>query len=237
SDVVDYLNIFQRIRYEKGVFTFKWSEDMIPHILNLKDHYNLTDLEVKSNFKSSFSWTLYDYLKSHYGYWHKPISKEALMKIFNVENIKSYQNNTGLFKNKVLDSAIAEINQYTELEVRYEVEKQGRAISGFDLIWSTGTNIKSATKKQIKELKTLIDVIVKDEYKYIDLNEQEDRQNAIKLIQEIKRMTIHTQEPICLTYDKADWFIKQANSTLKSLENLYSRRDRKVLYYDWREDD
>lgn len=29
NDIVDYLNIFQRIRYERGLFTFKWSEDMI----------------------------------------------------------------------------------------------------------------------------------------------------------------------------------------------------------------
>src|SRR3954464_8948931 len=27
NDIVDYLNIFQRIRYERGLFTFKWSED------------------------------------------------------------------------------------------------------------------------------------------------------------------------------------------------------------------
>lgn len=40
------------------------------------------------------------------------------MKLFGVEYVKSYQNNTGLFKNKVLDVAIKEINRLTELEVR-----------------------------------------------------------------------------------------------------------------------
>lgn len=59
---------------------------MIPHILELKEKYIITDLTITSQFKSGFSWTLYEYLKAHYGYWHKPISKEALMRLFGVEN-------------------------------------------------------------------------------------------------------------------------------------------------------
>ncbi|WP_256860476.1 hypothetical protein [Paraliobacillus ryukyuensis] len=55
------------------------------------------------------------------------------------------------------------------------------------MIWSTGKNIKNATQNQIKELKTLVDVILTDEYKYIDLFKQEDRQNAMRLIQDIKK--------------------------------------------------
>ena len=58
---------------------------MIPHILELKEKYIITDLTITSQFKSGFSWTLYEYLKAHYGYWHKPISKEALMRLFGVE--------------------------------------------------------------------------------------------------------------------------------------------------------
>ena len=76
---------------------------MIPHILELKEKFILTDLSITSNFKSSFSWTLYDYLKAHYGYWHKPISKEGVMRLFGVKESKSYQTNSSLFKRKVLN--------------------------------------------------------------------------------------------------------------------------------------
>ena len=136
NDIVDYLNIFQRIRYERGLFTFKWSEDMIPHILELKDKYNLTDLTIKSKFKSGFSWLLYDYLKARYGYWHKPFPKKHLCDSF-VLRIQKLSNEFSLFKKKVLDVSIDEINQYTELNVWYVEEKQGRSIIGFDLHWST----------------------------------------------------------------------------------------------------
>ncbi|WP_083387006.1 RepB family plasmid replication initiator protein [Planococcus faecalis] len=43
---------------------------------------------------------------------------------FGVENTKTYTENTAQFKRAVLDRAIKEINQYTELDVTYEVEKE-----------------------------------------------------------------------------------------------------------------
>ena len=38
----------------------------------------------------------------------------------------------------MLDVAANEINEHTELEVRYKEETKGRTIVGFDLHWSTG---------------------------------------------------------------------------------------------------
>ena len=66
-----------------------------------------------------------------------------------------------LFKRKVLDVAIGEINQYTELDVHYKEEKKGRAIVGFDLIWSNGTISAHATEKQIRELKAILNIILR----------------------------------------------------------------------------
>ena len=123
---------------------------MVPHILELKEKYISTDLTITAEFKSGLSWILYDFLKAHYGYWHKPISKVGLMKLFGVEEKKTYQRNASLFKKYVLDVAIGEINEYTELEVRYKEEKKGRSIVGFDLIWSNGKTVASATKNQIE---------------------------------------------------------------------------------------
>ena len=149
NDYFEYWNFFSGIRYKEGLFTFKWTEELIPHILELKEKYIMADLTITSKFKSSFSWTLYDYLKAHYGYWHRPLKKEELMKLFGVDDKKSYQSNTSLFKKKVLDVAVNEINEHTELEVRYKEETKGRNIVGFDLIWSNGRTVASAAKRQI----------------------------------------------------------------------------------------
>ncbi len=234
EDTVEYWNVFQRITYDKGTFIFKWTEDFLPHILELKEKFVTTDLSITSKFRSSFSWVLYDYLKAHYGYWRKPISKEALMKLFGVENKKTYQKNTGDFRKTVLDIAVAEINQYTEIEVRYNVEKEGRAIVGFELIWSSGENIKSATKKQIRELKSIVDQVMNDWTEFININDEKDRQSAINIVKETRDMLPLTTEPICVTYDRADLLIKKANWNIRELHRLANKKE--SPYYNWLED-
>lgn len=236
NDSFEYWNVFQGIRYKEGLFTFKWSEAMIPHILELKEKFVATDLLITSKFKSGFSWTLYDYLKAHYGYWHKEISKESLMRLFNVHDKKTYQKNTSKFKSTVLDVAINEINKYTELEVRYTEKKKGRSIVGFDLIWSSGKKVKSATKKQIKELKAILDAIFNDMFEFMNLNNKENRERAINIIRESENMRIYTKEPISITYERADQLIFTANNNLRELVNMLKKekndRDTSV-YYNW----
>ena len=236
SDEFDYLHVFQRIQYKKGLFTFKWSEDMIPHILDLKERYNLTNLTITSNFKSSFSWKLYDYLKSHYGYWHKTMTKEALMKLFGVDDKRTYQNNTGKFKQTVLDVAIAEINEHTELEVRYEEEVKGRSIIGFDLIWSNGKTVASATKKQINELTAILDIIFEDTFKFVNLKDDNNREQAIEMVRSMEQMKVHTKEPICITKEKADTLIQQANWNLREVNHFLEEDSKEKLpFYNWLE--
>jgi plasmid replication initiation protein len=236
SDEFDYLHVFQRIQYKKGLFTFKWSEDMIPHILDLKERYNLTNLTITSNFKSSFSWKLYDYLKSHYGYWHKIITKEALMKLFGVDDKRTYQNNTGKLKQTVLDVAIAEINEHTELEVRYEEEVKGRSIIGFDLIWSNGKTVASATKKQINELTAILDIIFEDAFKFVNLKDDNNREQAIEMVRSMEQMKVHTKEPICITKEKADTLIQQANWNLREVNRFLEEDSKEKLpFYNWLE--
>ena len=237
NNYFEYYNVFQSIKYDNGLFRFKWTDDMVPHILELKEKYITTDLTITSQFKSGFSWTLYEYLKAHYGYWHKPISKEPFMRLFGVENKKTYQNNTGRFKNTVLDVAIAEINQYTELNVWYVEEKQGRTIVGFDLHWSTGKKVDSATKKQIKELKTILNAIHEDMFKYINLQNGENRQAAIELVRDSEAMHVYIEEQICITREHAERLIMDANWMLRELERLLEAdKKSKPVFYNWLEE-
>lgn len=240
----DFLHVFQRINFKNGLFTFQWSEDMIPHIQDLQELYIVNGFMTISNFKSSFSWILYDYLKGHYGHWHKPVSKDALMHLFNVHDKKTYQSHTGLFKKTVLDVAINEINKYTELEVWYKEEKEGRAIVGFDLHWSAGEKIETATKKQIKELKSIIETVFDDMYEYVNINDVNDRQRAIKLTREVEEMRALIAEPICITKEKADESIKKATRNFRELNRLFEENkklislglEKKVKFYNWLED-
>jgi plasmid replication initiation protein len=237
NNYFEYYNVFQSIKYDNGLFRFKWTDDMVPHILELKEKYIITDLTITSQFKSGFSWTLYDYLKAHYGYWHKPVSKKGLMRLFGVEEIKSYENNTGLFKKRVLDVAINEVNQYTELNAWYVEQKEGRAIVGFDLHWSTGEKMTSATNKQIKELKTILNAIHEDMFNYMNLRNDENRQAAIELVRKAETMYIYIEEPISITKEHADHLITDANWMLGELESfLEADKNSKLPFYNWIEE-
>ncbi|WP_186672966.1 replication initiation protein [Sporosarcina sp. BP05] len=242
NDSFEFNNVFQSIKYSKGLFKFKWTEDMIPHILELQEHYITTDLSITAKFKSGFSWVLYDYLKSHYGYWHKNLSKDALMKLFSVEDKKTYQQNTARFKISVLDAAIEELNKYTELEVWYVEKKEGRSIVGFELHWSSGQKVAAASTSQMEALERVLNAIEKDMWIYIDLNNNDHRKEATELVRKSMEMQVGIKEGK-ITKERAKTYLADANAYIKRLEKLLElnnesteRKVKRVPFYNWLEE-
>lgn len=237
NEEFSFTNVFNSIKYKKGNFLFKWNSEFIPHILELKDKFVLTDLAITSKFKSGFSWTLYDFLKAHYGYWHTELSKEALMKLFSVENRKTYQKSTAQFKRGVLDIAIKEINKYTELEAWYTQIKVGNKITGFKLHWSTGKTIPAATDKQINLLREIHDEVEKNMLEYLSFKDVQNLDKARHHIISIK--DIYKKKKKGLSNKEANELIQKAKLDYLQLETLLEqdgkKRD-KSIYYNWLED-
>ncbi len=228
-----FTNVFSSIEYEDGVFNFEWNRKMIPHILELKT-YSLIDLTIVSKFKSGFSWTLYDYLKGHYGNWHKELSKEALMNLFSVENRATYNKNTNRFKHSVLDVAIKEINDHTELKVWYTENKTGNKITSFVLHWSTGKQLAGATEKQFKLLKEIHNEVEKNMFDYLSVKDIETARNYI-----IKIKEIGIQMKKGMSIAEADESIKESLEYYKQLEHLVEMNGKQrdtSIYYNWLEE-
>lgn len=230
----NFTPIFSNLYYEDGTFSVEWNERFIPHILELKDKYVMTDLTVAAKFKSSFSWILYEYLKALYGYWHKELSKEALMQLFSVENRKTYVQNTNRFKYSVLDVAIEEINEFTELKVWYEEIKVGKKITGFKIKWSVGRREVSATDKQLSQLREIHDEVERKALEYFSIKNPKDLEMARNNIMKIKN--INQQIDDKLTIEKAKDLIWEAKNYYIQLENLLKldgeKRDTSV-YFNW----
>lgn len=239
NDKFKFTNVFSDMEYDNGKFIFGWNSKILPHIIDLKEKYITTDLTITSKFKSSFSWTLYEYLKAHYGYWHKPFSKDALLRLFSVETKKTYVNNSARFKKTVLDVAIAEINEHTEFNVWYQEEKRGRAIVGFDLHWSTGTKEAAATKSQIKELNTIIHTVIDDMFTYVNVSNDEDRNQAIDLVNKLRDYIKHIIEPVEITQQYANELLDRAKIYFKQLQLILERNNvpmPKKIFYNWLEE-
>lgn len=239
NDKFKYWNVFGGIEYEKGLFEYEWTSRMLQHITNLEDNYLATDLTVVSNFNSSFSWTLYDYLKANYGCWYKTLSKQATMNLFGVESKKSYQNNTGLLKKYVVDVAIEEINKYTELEVKCESVLDGRSIVGFKITWSTGKVIQKASEKQMEALRTIVDTVIQDIHLYNKIEDTDNREKVLDVFRtmcEIKTLYFEDEvgmssELYITTYTKANGLLEKLNHLL--VQSGEEPIDAEVPMYDW----
>lgn len=230
--------MFSDLSYNNGTFKIEWNHKFLPHILELKEKFVVTDLTITSNFRSGFTWILYDYLKAHYGYWSKELSKEAILNLFAVEDKKTYQKNTNRFKKTVLDVAINEINKYTELEAWYTEIKVGNKITGFKLHWSTGKQVSAATEKQIGLFKEISSEIQKNVLDYVSLKNEQYLNRARSYISDFRDL-IYKMESRPLTVEKADECIKGALEHYKQLEQLLvkdgQKRDTSV-YYNWLEE-
>ena len=220
SEEWELKSVFDAIGYYRGTVSFSWHKDMLPHITALKSKYTRLDLSITKNFKSRYSWTLYEYLLAKYGYYQLEFTKEKLMQLFSVSDRKTYINNTSDFKNRVLDVAIDEINEYTEYTIKYDELKRGRSIIGFKLFFSRGKTFKGATKKQTNYIVDLL-ANLKDEYyfKIIDIADREQSDKANQVIFETLKST-RSVDFNRLTHDKADELIKTLNSTIKLLDKM-----------------
>lgn len=222
KDKFKFYNVFQYIGYERGDFQFQWSEKILPHILELKDtgKYILNDFDISKMFKSTYSWILYDNLKARYGQSTLSLTKEEWLTMFNVAETKSYVNNTSIFKRKVLDVAVAELNDHTELNVSYTEQKKGKAIVGFDVHWSRGELIYSATDKQISYLQTLIDEAKANSILYVNLGNAELRIQAIALLKKVEELEKYTQPPSLLTTEAMSDKINEAKECIRKLNAI-----------------
>ena len=224
NDRFRFRNVFQEIDYITGKFNFKWTDALLPHILDVKDKYILTDLTLASQFNSSYTWTLYEYLKAKYGLWYVVLSKEDLMTMFDVTSTKSYVENSGIFRRKVIDVAIDEINKYTELEVSCENIKLGASITHFKLIWSTGKTVNKATKKQTDILRTFCNAIVNDTSMFLNIDDRDDREKVIVIVKkalEIRHKYLDgdlglTAEKYSELAIECEGYIKTMNSILEN---------------------
>lgn len=115
-----------KINKDSGVVDVTFDRMMIPYLLFLRDRFTQYQLRNVIAMGSKYSPRLYELLKSYEGL-HEPIVFELdyLKEKFFAQTYDRYPD----FKRKVLDLAVSEINQFTDLNVIYTPEKNGRKVA------------------------------------------------------------------------------------------------------------
>jgi len=118
---------FQSMEYinEMGMIEVKISEDLKPHLLNLKNRFVQCELENLLSFKSIYSKRLYELLVEYQKIGNRTIKVKDMQDMFQVpKSLLVYAD----FKRFVLEVALKEINEKTDLNFSYTPIKLGRKV-------------------------------------------------------------------------------------------------------------
>ena len=139
----------QKISYidDAGMVELQFTDAVIPLITRLSEQYTEYELKQVSELQSEYSIRLYELMMQ----WKaigktNRISVDDLRRKLGVEPGQYKKMNN--FKARVLDHAINQINEHTDIQAEYEQHKNGRTIAGFTFKFKvkkskekTGTNI------------------------------------------------------------------------------------------------
>ena len=137
----------QTIEYKdgEGFLAIKFSNEILPYLTNLKDNFTTYNLQHVAKFKSTYGVRIYELIKQ----WCNTkkcieISIQEIKEMFQLDNKYS---RTDVLKKRVIESALRDINNHSDLYVKYENIKEGRRIVGFKFVFKD----KKTTKEQIEK--------------------------------------------------------------------------------------
>lgn len=131
-----------RYRSDEAIIEFSFDAKLKPYLLQLKNQFTSYRLSNILNLNSTYSIRLYELMKKwqHIGKWTCSV-KDLRDKLG--ANAKSYSV-YGNFKNRALLSAIAEVNDKTDIHIKFKEIKKGRAVDCIEF------SIQHLQEKEIK---------------------------------------------------------------------------------------
>lgn len=119
----------------EGRIHLTFGPDVVPFITRLEKHFTSYDLAQVSGLTSTYAVRLYEQLIAWRSTCNTPeIKLEDLRRRLGVE--ESEYKDMRNFKARVLDLAIKQINQHTDITASYEQHKSGRTITGFSFTFT-----------------------------------------------------------------------------------------------------
>ena len=196
--------IFQWLQLAKydgrGTITLMLSNQIAPYLLQLKSWFTKYQLKNILAMKSFYSIRLYELLKLTIG----ENRKKTMKYVFEIQYLREYfecENKfkqIGQFKEKVLDIAIRDVNEYSEFKCTYECRKTGRTIT--EILFLLEKKEEQQTKPEKKQEKP----------------EQEIKPDLDDLIDQLREII---KEPLKTKEYKS--ILQAADNNIKLIEQKY----------------
>jgi plasmid replication initiation protein len=128
----------------EGKATLYFSPEIIPYLSQLSQKFTAYKLVYVAQFKSSYSIRLYEILVQWASIGEREVKVDWLRDIFRVENkYKTIKD----FKKYIIDPAVTDINQHSNIWVEYGQRKAGRTITHFQFRFGLKNQTVAPTKK------------------------------------------------------------------------------------------
>lgn len=208
--------------------TIKFSPDVVPLIIGLNSKFTSYELQQIVNLQSRYAVRLYEMLIRWRDTGKLIISLEDLRFSLGIQKAE-YQLMSN-FKSRVLDLAITQINQYTDIEAIYEQKKNRRKIIGFEFTFKVKHEqveepdfFADEKPKKIKSKKTQLPLPI-----LTSLSEQELLLTKTKAEEYIHKKQITDEEHkanIFKLAEKEGWGLE----TIKKEQDIYRQQNEKIL--------
>jgi len=124
-------NWFHHIQYEvgKGIISIQFHDDLAPFLLNLQSQYTKYRLGYVMNFKSEYSFRIYELMKEYEKIGERTIPLDDLRHLLYIDKDK-YTKYSHL-KERVINKPLEEINKHSDINVELiKEEKEGKKVVG-----------------------------------------------------------------------------------------------------------
>jgi plasmid replication initiation protein len=152
------MNWFSRIGYEgDGTLTFRVDPDLKPYLIGLKKRFVKYNLANILPLNSTYSIRVYQLLKEYEKIGSRTISVDELHEMF--QTPKSMRNLYSNFKMKVLNVAMKEINEHTDISFTFKEIKVTRKVTDIQFIIKKRlTQVDEETARRIDETLLLVPI-------------------------------------------------------------------------------
>lgn len=133
-----------------GVLRVIFSDDVLPVLVKLEEAFTYYGIDQVSSLTSTYAIRLYELLIAWRSTGKPPIFKIAELRDKLGIEVDEYPRMDN-FKRRVLDAAIKQINEHTDIIAQYEQHKRGRKIVGFSFTFKQKNAAKAVTGKPKRE--------------------------------------------------------------------------------------
>lgn len=136
----------------EGRVWLRFDEDLVPHLLGLKDRFTKYRIRDVYQFQRASTWRVYELLKQY-----KDVGKREI----DIDEFKLKVGVSGLYpritdlKRWVIDPAVSEINKTSDILIQFEQLKRGRKITGFKFFIADN----QAAKNPIEKVRAIVEKI------------------------------------------------------------------------------